>query len=78
MDQYKLYTFVWKQNNYFPSRLFPIDSQIRAKRSFCSVSLQRCFSLLDRGFIFKLISNYINMITATDSKVRITRIISTE
>lgn len=24
---------------------------------------------MDRGFTFKLISNYINMITATDSKV---------
>lgn len=34
-----------------------------------SVSLQRCFTLMDRGFTFKLISNYINMITATDSKV---------
>lgn len=75
MDQYKLYNLVWKQNNCFPSRLFPIDSRICVKRSFCSVSFQRCFSLLDRGFTFKLISNYINMITATDSKVRITRII---
>lgn len=35
-----------------------------------SVSLQRCFTLVDRGFTFKLISNYINMITATDSKVK--------
>lgn len=35
-----------------------------------SVSLQRCFTLMDRGFTFKLISNYINMITATDSKVQ--------
>lgn len=33
------------------------------------VSLQRCFTLMDRGFTFKLISNYINMITAADSKV---------
>lgn len=38
---------------------------------FClSLSLQRCFTLMDRGFTFKLISNYINMITATDSKVK--------
>lgn len=35
-----------------------------------SVSPQRCFTLMDRGFTFKLISNYINMITATDSKVK--------
>lgn len=34
------------------------------------LSLQRCFTLMDRGFTFKLISNYINMITATDSKVK--------
>lgn len=25
---------------------------------------------MDRGFTFKLISNYINMITSTDSKVK--------
>ncbi|XP_067363467.1 dedicator of cytokinesis protein 10 isoform X3 [Channa argus] len=31
--------------------------------------IKRCFTLMDRGFTFKLISNYINMITATDSKV---------
>ena len=30
---------------------------------------QRCFTLMDRGFTFKLISNYVNMITATDNKV---------
>lgn len=36
-----------------------------------SVSSQRCFTLMDRGFTFKLISNYVNMITATDSKVKI-------
>uniref|UniRef100_A0A4W5Q1M3 Dedicator of cytokinesis 10 n=1 Tax=Hucho hucho TaxID=62062 RepID=A0A4W5Q1M3_9TELE len=28
----------------------------------------RCFTLMDRGFTFKLISNYVNMITATDNK----------
>lgn len=26
---------------------------------------------MDRGFTFKLINNYINMITATDSKVKL-------
>uniref|UniRef100_A0A8C2XF59 Dedicator of cytokinesis 10 n=1 Tax=Cyclopterus lumpus TaxID=8103 RepID=A0A8C2XF59_CYCLU len=31
--------------------------------------VKRCFTLMDRGFTFKLISNYINMITSTDSKV---------
>ncbi|CAF97479.1 unnamed protein product, partial [Tetraodon nigroviridis] len=30
---------------------------------------KRCFTLMDRGFTFKLISNYINMISTTDSKV---------
>uniref|UniRef100_A0A4W6ED68 Dedicator of cytokinesis 10 n=1 Tax=Lates calcarifer TaxID=8187 RepID=A0A4W6ED68_LATCA len=34
-----------------------------------SDKLKRCFTLMDRGFTFKLISNYVNMITATDSKV---------
>ncbi|KAG7268881.1 hypothetical protein CRUP_032988, partial [Coryphaenoides rupestris] len=31
--------------------------------------VKRCFTLMDRGFTFKLISNYVNMITATDSKM---------
>lgn len=30
---------------------------------------QRCFTLMDRGFTFKLISNYVNMITNSDNKV---------
>uniref|UniRef100_A0A8C5ABD2 Dedicator of cytokinesis 10 n=1 Tax=Gadus morhua TaxID=8049 RepID=A0A8C5ABD2_GADMO len=29
----------------------------------------RCFTLMDRGFTFKLISNYVTMITASDSKM---------
>ncbi|KAI1893735.1 hypothetical protein AGOR_G00126740 [Albula goreensis] len=31
--------------------------------------VKRCFTFMDRGFTFKLISNYINMITATDNKM---------
>ncbi|KAM9318239.1 dedicator of cytokinesis protein 10 isoform 3-T3 [Pholidichthys leucotaenia] len=31
--------------------------------------VKRCFTLMDRGFTFKLISHYISMITSTDSKV---------
>lgn len=30
---------------------------------------QRCFTLMDRGFTFKLINNYVNNITASDNKV---------
>uniref|UniRef100_A0A8C9TDJ3 Dedicator of cytokinesis 10 n=1 Tax=Scleropages formosus TaxID=113540 RepID=A0A8C9TDJ3_SCLFO len=30
--------------------------------------VKRCFTFMDRGFTFKLISNYINMITASDNK----------
>lgn len=68
-DQYKLYkqSIVSIYNLYiFPYKWYLIN--------WCwvwslFVSLQRCFTLMDRGFTFKLISNYINMITATDSKV---------
>ncbi|KAJ8388689.1 hypothetical protein AAFF_G00130980 [Aldrovandia affinis] len=30
--------------------------------------VKRCFTFMDRGFTFKLISNYMNMITAADNK----------
>ncbi|KAJ8256276.1 hypothetical protein COCON_G00184280 [Conger conger] len=30
--------------------------------------IKRCFTLIDRGFTFKLISGYMNIITATDNK----------
>lgn len=31
--------------------------------------VKRCFTFMDRGFTFKLISNYVNMITASDNKM---------
>uniref|UniRef100_A0A8C5BY13 Dedicator of cytokinesis 10 n=1 Tax=Gadus morhua TaxID=8049 RepID=A0A8C5BY13_GADMO len=34
-----------------------------------TVKVRRCFTLMDRGFTFKLISNYVTMITASDSKM---------
>lgn len=66
--------------NYFLSQLFllippSVLNDLFAIRWGCLICtlclcLQRCFTLVDRGFTFKLISNYVNMITATDSKVK--------
>ncbi|CAJ1065462.1 dedicator of cytokinesis protein 10 isoform X4 [Xyrichtys novacula] len=46
-----------------------LGEETRSANSAVAAFVKRCFTLMDRGFTFKLISNYINMITATDSKV---------
>uniref|UniRef100_A0A8C2EUI5 Dedicator of cytokinesis 10 n=1 Tax=Cyprinus carpio TaxID=7962 RepID=A0A8C2EUI5_CYPCA len=40
-----------------------------ANMNSCFIHPIRCFTFMDRGFTFKLISNYINMITASDNKM---------
>uniref|UniRef100_A0A8D0D783 Dedicator of cytokinesis 10 n=1 Tax=Sander lucioperca TaxID=283035 RepID=A0A8D0D783_SANLU len=46
-----------------------LAEETRSANLAVAAFVKRCFTLMDRGFTFKLISNYINMITATDSKV---------
>ncbi|XP_028319594.1 dedicator of cytokinesis protein 10 isoform X4 [Gouania willdenowi] len=46
-----------------------LADETRSANSAVASFVKRCFTLMDRGFTFKLISNYINMITATDSKI---------
>uniref|UniRef100_A0A669D656 Dedicator of cytokinesis 10 n=1 Tax=Oreochromis niloticus TaxID=8128 RepID=A0A669D656_ORENI len=46
-----------------------MPEETRSANLAVAAFVKRCFTLMDRGFTFKLISNYINMITATDSKV---------
>ncbi|XP_061575354.1 dedicator of cytokinesis protein 10 isoform X9 [Cololabis saira] len=46
-----------------------LAEETRSANFAVAAFVKRCFTLMDRGFIFKLISHYINMITATDSKV---------
>uniref|UniRef100_A0A3P8W727 Dedicator of cytokinesis 10 n=1 Tax=Cynoglossus semilaevis TaxID=244447 RepID=A0A3P8W727_CYNSE len=46
-----------------------LPEESRSANLAVAAFVKRCFTLMDRGFTFKLISNYINMITATDSKV---------
>ncbi|KAM9734242.1 dedicator of cytokinesis protein 10 isoform 6-T6 [Menidia menidia] len=46
-----------------------LGEETRSANLAVAAFVKRCFTLMDRGFTFKLISNYINMITATDSKV---------
>ncbi|XP_058489486.1 dedicator of cytokinesis protein 10 isoform X4 [Solea solea] len=44
-----------------------LAEETRSANLAVAAFVKRCFTLMDRGFTFKLISNYINMITATDS-----------
>ncbi|KAM4589700.1 dedicator of cytokinesis protein 10 isoform 2-T2 [Fundulus diaphanus] len=46
-----------------------MPEETRSANSAVASFVKRCFTLMDRGFTFKLISNYINMITSMDSKV---------
>uniref|UniRef100_A0AAX7T6K4 Dedicator of cytokinesis 10 n=1 Tax=Astatotilapia calliptera TaxID=8154 RepID=A0AAX7T6K4_ASTCA len=46
-----------------------MPEETRSANLAVAAFVKRCFTLMDRGFTFKLISNYINMITAADSKV---------
>ncbi|KAJ0063925.1 hypothetical protein NL108_014441, partial [Boleophthalmus pectinirostris] len=46
-----------------------LPEETRIANGAVAAFVKRCFTMMDRGFTFKLISNYINMITATDSKV---------
>ncbi|KAG1934718.1 dedicator of cytokinesis protein [Pimephales promelas] len=42
--------------------------ETRSANMAIAAFVKRCFTFMDRGFTFKLISNYINMITASDNK----------
>uniref|UniRef100_A0A4W5LFS5 Dedicator of cytokinesis 10 n=1 Tax=Hucho hucho TaxID=62062 RepID=A0A4W5LFS5_9TELE len=46
-----------------------LAEETRSANVAVAAFVKRCFTLMDRGFTFKLISNYVNMITATDNKV---------
>ncbi|XP_055735377.1 dedicator of cytokinesis protein 10-like isoform X1 [Salvelinus fontinalis] len=46
-----------------------LAEETRSANLAVAAFVKRCFTLMDRGFTFKLISNYVNMITATENKV---------
>ncbi|XP_047662194.1 dedicator of cytokinesis protein 10 isoform X2 [Tachysurus fulvidraco] len=52
---------------YWKSKDMPDET--RSASQAISAFVKRCFNLMDRGFTFKLISNYINMITNGDNKM---------
>ncbi|XP_046732056.1 dedicator of cytokinesis protein 10 isoform X5 [Silurus meridionalis] len=52
---------------YWKSKDLPDET--RSASQAIAAFVKRCFTLMDRGFTFKLISNYINMITNSDNKM---------
>ncbi|XP_062844216.1 dedicator of cytokinesis protein 10 isoform X2 [Trichomycterus rosablanca] len=46
-----------------------LPEETRSASQAIAAFVKRCITLMDRGFTFKLISNYINMITASDNKM---------
>ncbi|CAL8331861.1 unnamed protein product [Boreogadus saida] len=46
-----------------------LPEETRSSTLAVAAFVKRCFTLMDRGFTFKLISNYVTMITASDSKM---------
>ncbi|XP_060761806.1 dedicator of cytokinesis protein 10 isoform X1 [Neoarius graeffei] len=46
-----------------------LPEETRSASQAIAAFVKRCFTVMDRGFTFKLISNYINMITNSDNKL---------
>ncbi|XP_066508092.1 dedicator of cytokinesis protein 10-like [Hoplias malabaricus] len=46
-----------------------LPEETRSANQAVAAFVKRCITLMDRGFTFKLINNYINMITASDNKM---------
>ncbi|XP_077421724.1 dedicator of cytokinesis protein 10 isoform X2 [Vanacampus margaritifer] len=67
--QSRVETLVEKVSEHIFWKYKDLAEESRSANSAVAAFVKRCFTLMDRGFTFKLISNYINMITATDSKV---------
>ncbi|XP_031429853.1 dedicator of cytokinesis protein 10 isoform X10 [Clupea harengus] len=45
-----------------------LAEETRSANQAVAMFVKRCFTLMDRGFTFKLINNYVNNITASDNK----------
>ncbi|XP_051965596.1 dedicator of cytokinesis protein 10 isoform X3 [Xyrauchen texanus] len=67
--QSRLETLIMTMSDHIFWKNKDLAEETRSANMAIAAFVKRCFSLMDRGFTFKLISNYINMITASDNKM---------
>ncbi|TRY92073.1 hypothetical protein DNTS_029041 [Danionella cerebrum] len=67
--QSRLETLVMSMSDHIFWKSKELAEETRSANLAIALFVKRCFTLMDRGFTFKLVSNYINMITASDNKV---------
>ncbi|XP_056126721.1 dedicator of cytokinesis protein 10 isoform X2 [Rhinichthys klamathensis goyatoka] len=66
--QSRLETLIMTMSDHIFWKNKEFAEETRSANIAIAAFVKRCFTFMDRGFTFKLISNYINMITATDNK----------
>ncbi|KAL1260136.1 hypothetical protein QQF64_007963, partial [Cirrhinus molitorella] len=66
--QNRLETLIMTMSDHIFWKNKELAEETRCANMAIAAFMKRCFTLMDRGFTFKLISNYINMITASDNK----------
>ncbi|XDV31786.1 hypothetical protein PO909_002743 [Leuciscus waleckii] len=66
--QSRLETLIMTMSDHIFWKHKEFAEETRSANMAIAAFVKRCFTFMDRGFTFKLISNYINMITASDNK----------
>ncbi|XP_067306120.1 dedicator of cytokinesis protein 10 isoform X6 [Pseudorasbora parva] len=66
--QSRLETLIMTMSDHIFWKNKEFAEETRSANMAIAAFVKRCFTFMDRGFTFKLISNYINMITASDNK----------
>uniref|UniRef100_A0A8C1UJY5 Dedicator of cytokinesis 10 n=1 Tax=Cyprinus carpio TaxID=7962 RepID=A0A8C1UJY5_CYPCA len=67
--QSRLETLIMTMSDHIFWKSKELAEETRSANMAIAAFVKRCFTFMDRGFTFKLISNYINMITASDNKM---------
>uniref|UniRef100_A0A671SE74 Dedicator of cytokinesis protein 10-like n=1 Tax=Sinocyclocheilus anshuiensis TaxID=1608454 RepID=A0A671SE74_9TELE len=66
--QSRLETLIMTMSDHIFWKNKELAEETRSANMAIAAFVKRCFTFMDRGFTFKLISNYVNMITASDNK----------
>uniref|UniRef100_A0A8C1QN84 Dedicator of cytokinesis 10 n=1 Tax=Cyprinus carpio TaxID=7962 RepID=A0A8C1QN84_CYPCA len=66
--QSRLETLIMTMSDHIYWKSKEMAEETRSANMAIAAFVKRCFTFMDRGFTFKLISNYVNMITASDNK----------
>ncbi|XP_017351321.1 dedicator of cytokinesis protein 10 isoform X4 [Ictalurus punctatus] len=67
--QSHLETLIMTMSDHIYWKSKDLPDETRSASQAIAAFVKRCFNLMDRGFTFKLISNYINMIANSDNKM---------